>query len=215
MATPRATQTIYSTSALGVDPNRTMAIASVSRFGLTALGDGGVLHLRPQQQEPSGRELVVPQGDWRSELDEYYRNTPALAEGINGYKADALHGIWAQAPYLHNGSVPTLAHLVCAATRPRRFLRGNVHYDEALVGFEWSERPRARYGPDDTMLIKEYRLDRPGQRQHRTHIRGQYGTRRARSRGRSAGDHDGDTRIESQIAAFEFIEDALTFGTAR
>ena len=27
---------------------------------------------------------------------------------------------------------------------------------EALVGFEWADRPQARYGPNDSMLIKEY-----------------------------------------------------------
>jgi len=37
-----------------------------------------------------------------------------------------------------------------------RFLRGNLHYDEQLVGFEWATRPTARYGPNDTMLVKEY-----------------------------------------------------------
>ena len=52
--------------------------------------------------------------------------------------------------------MPTLGQLVCATTRPVRFLRGNLHYDEGLVGFEWSERPQARYGPNDTMLVKEY-----------------------------------------------------------
>jgi hypothetical protein len=67
-----------------------------------------------------------------------------------------LHGIWAQAPYLHNGSVPTLGQLICSSTRPARFLRGNLYYDETLVGFEWADRPTARYGPNETMLIKEY-----------------------------------------------------------
>jgi hypothetical protein len=52
--------------------------------------------------------------------------------------------------------MPTLGQLVCPGTRPRRFLRGNLHYDEALVGFEWAERPSARYGPNDTILIKEF-----------------------------------------------------------
>ena len=99
----------------------------------------------------------MPEGSWQQQLDEYFRDTPArVVAGTNGYKADVLHGIWAQAPYLHNGSVPTLGHLVCASTRPPRFLRGNLHYDEALLGFEWSERPGARYGPNDTILIKEY-----------------------------------------------------------
>jgi len=73
-----------------------------------------------------------------------------------------LHGIWAQAPYLHNGSVPTLAHLLCKETRPSRFLRGNLHYDEGLVGFEWLDRPTSRYGPNDTILIKEYDTTVPG-----------------------------------------------------
>ena len=105
----------------------------------------------------------MPEGDWQARLDEYFRDTPRrVAEGTNGYKADMLHGIWAQAPYLHNGSVPTLGQLVCPETRPRRFLRGNLYYDEALVGFEWLVRPTARYGPNDSMLIKEYDTTVPG-----------------------------------------------------
>jgi hypothetical protein len=67
-----------------------------------------------------------------------------------------LHGIWAQAPYLHNGSVPTLGQLICADTRPVRLLRGNINYDERLVGFEWLERPAARYAPNEMLLVKEY-----------------------------------------------------------
>jgi hypothetical protein len=73
-----------------------------------------------------------------------------------------LHGIWAQAPYLHNGSVPTLGHLMCPETRPKKFLRGNLNYDEGLVGFEWSVQPGGRYGPNDTILIKEYDTSVPG-----------------------------------------------------
>jgi hypothetical protein len=51
---------------------------------------------------------------------------------------------------------------MCPDTRPRKFLRGNVHYDEAMGGFEWADRPAARYGPYDTMLIKEYDTGVPG-----------------------------------------------------
>jgi hypothetical protein len=99
----------------------------------------------------------VPTGSWQERLDEYFRDTPRrVVEGTNGYKADMLHGIWAQAPYLHNGSVPTLAQLLCPTTRPQRFLRGNLRYDEALVGFEWADRPTARYSPNEILLVKEY-----------------------------------------------------------
>ncbi len=105
----------------------------------------------------------MPQGDWQARLDEYFRDTPRrVAEGTAGYKADMLHGIWAQAPYLHNGSVPTLGQLVCPSTRPQQFLRGNLNYDEALVGFEWATRPTARYGPNETLLVKEYDTTVPG-----------------------------------------------------
>jgi hypothetical protein len=62
-----------------------------------------------------------------------------------GYKADPLYGIWADAPYLHNGSVPTLRELLmdkngrlkALADRgnPGKFVRGNIRYDQANVGF--------------------------------------------------------------------------------
>ncbi len=104
----------------------------------------------------------MPKGTWQARLDEYFRDTPRrVAEGTNGYKADALHGIWAQAPYLHNGSVPTLGQLLCPSTRPVTFLRGSAQYDPELVGFEWLRRPE-RYSPLDTVLAKEYDTRVPG-----------------------------------------------------
>ncbi len=51
---------------------------------------------------------------------------------------------------------------MCPSTRPARFLRGNVFYDEAMVGFEWAEQPAARYSPFDSILIKEYDTSVPG-----------------------------------------------------
>jgi len=150
-------QTIYPASKLGVDVNRTMVNTSVSRYGLAALVmEACSIYGLNHKGEP-GAEWCVPQGDWQARLDEYFRDTPRrVAEGTAGYKADMLHGIWAQAPYLHNGSVPTLAQLVCPATRPARFLRGNINYDEKLVGFEWATRPAARYSPNETLMVKEY-----------------------------------------------------------
>jgi mono/diheme cytochrome c family protein len=40
-----------------------------------------------------------------------------------GYQAPPLDGIWATAPYLHNGSVPTVYHMLNSKTRPRIFTR--------------------------------------------------------------------------------------------
>jgi hypothetical protein len=53
-----------------------------------------------------------------------------------GYPAKPLAGIWATAPYLHNGSVPTLADLLTApAQRPQAFLVGSREYDTKKLGY--------------------------------------------------------------------------------
>jgi hypothetical protein len=54
----------------------------------------------------------------------------------NGYIAEAMDGLWLRAPYLHNGSVPTLADLLKAPEeRPRRFTRGTEVLDVERGGF--------------------------------------------------------------------------------
>ena len=62
-----------------------------------------------------------------------YRDRIAAAAG-RGYVAPPLTGIWASAPYLHNGSVPTLAALLSPATRPARFQVGGHALDFEQVG---------------------------------------------------------------------------------
>lgn len=54
----------------------------------------------------------------------------------HGYANMPLDGIWLRAPYLHNGSVPSLRDLLePAARRPPVFWRGSDVYDPARVGF--------------------------------------------------------------------------------
>ena len=71
-----------------------------------------------------------------------------------GYQAPPLDGIWASPPYLHNGSVPTLSHLLNSPTRPSRFKRPPstdfAHYDKARVGwtFELVDAP-------ETLTVEE------------------------------------------------------------
>lgn len=57
----------------------------------------------------------------------------------HGYNALPLGGIWAQARYLHNGSVPTLYHLLVLEERPERFVKSRLGYDQKQVGFIWQE----------------------------------------------------------------------------
>ncbi len=53
------------------------------------------------------------------------------------YKAAPLAGIWATAPYLHNGSVPNLYELLLpAGERSTSFFVGNHEFDPVKVGFE-------------------------------------------------------------------------------
>jgi hypothetical protein len=54
----------------------------------------------------------------------------------NGYASHPLDGIWARAPYLHNGSVPNMWDLLSPeAERPRAFTTGSIDYDQERLGF--------------------------------------------------------------------------------
>ena len=54
----------------------------------------------------------------------------------HGYANMPLDGLWLRAPYLHNGSVPSVRDLLePAAKRPKSFFRGNDVYDPARLGF--------------------------------------------------------------------------------
>jgi mono/diheme cytochrome c family protein len=53
-----------------------------------------------------------------------------------GYANMPLDGVWLRAPYLHNGSVPTLRDLLeKPENRPKTFYRGNTVFDQKNVGF--------------------------------------------------------------------------------
>jgi hypothetical protein len=54
-----------------------------------------------------------------------------------GYPARHLAGIWASAPFLHNGSVPTLWHLLTPSARPKRFFVGSRVFDSKLLGYSY------------------------------------------------------------------------------
>ena len=57
-----------------------------------------------------------------------------------GYIAPPLDGIWATAPFLHDGSVPTLAALLDSSTRPTYWTRSytSTDYDQAAVGWKFT-----------------------------------------------------------------------------
>ncbi len=82
----------------------------------------------------------------------WFGEETAVNPEIKGYQAPPLDGVWATAPYLHNGSVPTLAALLKSSDRPSRFTRPPStdfeHYDAVRVGWKF-EVPT---GPPDPSL---------------------------------------------------------------
>jgi len=70
-----------------------------------------------------------------------------VEEHPSGYIAAFLDGIWLRAPYLHNGSVPTLQDLLePVEKRPKVFYRGYDLYDQTKVGFVTSGPEAERVG---------------------------------------------------------------------
>jgi hypothetical protein len=84
-----------------------------------------------------------------------------------GYQAPPLDGVWATAPYLHNGSVPTVYHVLNSKARPKVFTRSyrtdRDSYDPTKLG--WKVRVLEK-GPDpkknDNEARKVYDTTRPG-----------------------------------------------------
>lgn len=97
-------------------------------------------------------------------------------ESVLAYKARPLNGIWATAPYLHNGSVPTLYDLLLpsplrlvldseeemgapgAGDRPSVFHVGSREFDPAKVGFKTGPEPIYQATDGRTIEPFEYRV---------------------------------------------------------
>jgi mono/diheme cytochrome c family protein len=75
-----------------------------------------------------------------------------VEDELIGYNAVYLDGLWLRAPYLHNGSVPTLRDLLNPpAERPAIFWRGYDLFDDQDVGFISTGAEAERVGtPFDT-----------------------------------------------------------------
>jgi mono/diheme cytochrome c family protein len=85
------------------------------------------------------RTPPVPATD-RNRWNGYRPNGIRAGIGADGampvYKARPLNGIWATAPFLHNGAVPTLYDLLSPYDeRPKSFWLGNREFDPLKVGY--------------------------------------------------------------------------------
>ncbi len=73
-----------------------------------------------------------------------------------GYVAPPLDGVWASPPYLHNGSVPTLWHLLHPSERPKVWRRIDESMDEDRVGFKIEIVDRVPLSEPDIAKRREY-----------------------------------------------------------
>ncbi|MDH3326982.1 MAG: di-heme-cytochrome C peroxidase [Gammaproteobacteria bacterium] len=89
------------------------------------------------------------------EVNDYWykqnKASPAKQHQMNGYrknclrapfayKARPLNGIWATAPFLHNGAIPNMFALLSPQSdRPAKFYLGNLDYDKVNMGYATGE----------------------------------------------------------------------------
>jgi Cytochrome c len=89
------------------------------------------------------------------------------ARATDGYQAPPLDGIWATAPYFHNGAAPTVYHVLNSKVRPKVFTRSyrtdEADYDSEKLGW----KVKVLDGPPDAKLPaierrKVYDTTQPG-----------------------------------------------------
>ena len=126
-----------------------------AKMPATATADQMISHV------VAGVIIGQTQGEPPDGLNETRFQAPMAMTGLVApgaqYKARPLNGIWATAPYLHNGSVPNLdALLRRAATRPTSFAIGTRTFDPVKVGYQTEAAGFPRFqvnAPDGSPVV--------------------------------------------------------------
>jgi hypothetical protein len=70
-------------------------------------------------------------------LEEFSNKLEPEDKDLERYKARPLNGVWATAPYLHNGSIPNMNELLKEESeRDSKFCVGSREFDPILMGYE-------------------------------------------------------------------------------
>ncbi|MBV9718819.1 MAG: hypothetical protein JOZ77_05840 [Candidatus Eremiobacteraeota bacterium] len=132
---------------IGTDPNQATDYAR-NTYDATKLGLGasvranvGLSYVVTHVKEQAYKDAGIPKSQWPL-YDGLGREGNAFPAPC-GYKARPLVGVWATAPFLHNGSVPTVYDLL-SETRPSRFWFGSRELDPQKLGFMQSSGPGDR-----------------------------------------------------------------------
>ncbi len=119
---------LYSLTDAGTDPQR------ANSFGQAVAG--GIPFPKAIQPILDGLKARAFSDDGISAADQATMDAnPVIWRATGQYLARPLTGVWATAPYLHNGSVPTLWDLLHPSQRPAKFIMGNREYDPAKLGY--------------------------------------------------------------------------------
>ncbi|MCA9580278.1 MAG: c-type cytochrome [Myxococcales bacterium] len=84
---------------------------------------------------------------------------------FKGYVAPPLDGIWATAPFLHNGSVPNLSLVMNSQARPtywRRVDSDSTNFDQDQLGWPFETRDYGKEGADGVEALYLYDTTLPG-----------------------------------------------------
>lgn len=89
-----------------------------------------------------------PYAEW---FNQSFYGERAQAAPAPGYIAPPLDGIWATAPYLHNGSVPTIEGLLDSSKRPSFWRRTSdpSDYDQSTLGWRYTALAYGKEGAAD------------------------------------------------------------------
>lgn len=107
------------------------------------------------------RLTAIPVGGRQKYADSWFAvdsegNRQQTTIDPDGYVAPPLDGVWASAPYFHNGSVPTLWDVLNPETRPRIWRRVADQIDEAKVGLTVESVDRIPLTQSDTAVRRQY-----------------------------------------------------------
>lgn len=128
-ATDAPKDAIYPLEELGTDPNRL-------KNYLKPLGNQNFAEALQKTSQAYLDQAAKDAGFSEEDAAKWSEGHPNVWRDTNGYAARSLAGIWSTAPYLHNGSVPTLWHVLSpAADRPEKFSVGSSQYDPEKVGY--------------------------------------------------------------------------------
>jgi hypothetical protein len=128
---PPVADTCFALDVMGTDPLRAVNFA-------LPLGNGrftdSVAPVLQKMKYAAYRTFKVPEAQWP--VYNVIPDSEVVWRVTGQYGVRTLAGAWATAPYLHNGSVPSLYELLLpAARRSRSFPVGHPEYDPVKVGY--------------------------------------------------------------------------------